>query len=145
MPNLISSLRQEIRRLAKKECNAAVSSLKSANAQYRRDIAALKRENADLLRRVSFLEKQEKRRLGDEPQPPKDMQVRFSPAWLKGHREKLGLSADDYARLVGVSSLSIYNWENEKTTPREAQKAKLAAVRSLGKREALKRLEMMGE
>ena len=58
--------------------------------------------------------------------------------------EKLGLSAKDYGKLVGVSGLSIYNWESEKTRPRDSQLAKIVAVRGMGKREALKRLEQMG-
>ena len=70
--------------------------------------------------------------------------IRFSPRWLKGNRERLGISAADYGTLVGVSSLTIYNWEGGKAKPSKNKLAALAAVRGLGKREALKRLEMLG-
>ena len=69
--------------------------------------------------------------------------ARFSPKWLKSNRQRLDLSAADYAKLVGVSSQTIYNWEQGTSKPRQQQVAALAAVRGLGKREALKRLEML--
>jgi hypothetical protein len=41
MPNLAATLKDEIRRLAKKEIKAQTDSTKQAVAQYRRDIANL--------------------------------------------------------------------------------------------------------
>ena len=61
-------------------------------------------------------------------------------AGLKTHRAKLGLSAKDYGTLVGVSGLTVYHWEAGKSKPRKKQLAALAAVRGMGKREALARL-----
>ena len=68
-------------------------------------------------------------------------QARFVPKGLRSHRARLGLSADEYGRLVGVSAQTIYSWEGETSTPRAALRASLAAVRGLGKREAHARLE----
>ena len=65
---------------------------------------------------------------------------RFRAMGVKAHRAKLGLSADYYGRLVGVSGLTIYSWESGKSKPREAQKLKWLAIRSLGKEEALRQL-----
>ena len=59
---------------------------------------------------------------------------------LKTHRKKLGLAAKDYGKLLGVSSLTIYNWEAGKSKPRRSQLPRIVAVRGIGKREALKRL-----
>jgi len=66
---------------------------------------------------------------------------RFSPVWVSHQREKLGLSAADFGRLVGVSGLSIYNWEKGKVRPRRKQVEALASLRGVGKREARMRLE----
>ncbi len=55
----------------------------------------------------------------------------------------MGLSAADYATLVGVGAQTIYNWEQGKSKPRVQQLAALLAVRSLGKREAVKRLRLL--
>jgi len=59
---------------------------------------------------------------------------------VKAQRSRLDLSAADYGKLVGVSGLTIYNWEHEKARPRKAQLAALVAVRGIGKREALSKL-----
>ena len=67
--------------------------------------------------------------------------LRFRADGLRSHRAKLGISAADYGKLVGVSGLTIYHWEHGKAKPRRKQLASLAAVRGLGKREALHRLE----
>lgn len=143
MPTLMSELKQEITRLARKEAKAETATLKKQSAQYRRDIAALKRQVDAQAKEIAFLQKQEKRRLAKEPSPEIAEDVRYSAAWVKGHREKLGLSAKDYGRLVGVSSLTIYNWEAGKSKPRKQQLAGWAAIRNLRKRDALARLEML--
>ncbi len=62
---------------------------------------------------------------------------------MKAQRKRLKLSAEDYGRLVGVSGQTIYHWEQGKTRPQEAQLVALAAVRGLGKREALVKLEAL--
>jgi len=144
MPNLATTLKEEISRLARKEIRAETSTLTRQSVQHRRDIAALKRQVADLNREIAFLRKQEKRRIAEEPSKADGENVRFSPGWVKKHREKLGLSAEKYAKLVGVSGLTIYNWEKG-SRPQAKQLAAWAEVRKLGKREAMKRLEMIGE
>jgi len=60
----------------------------------------------------------------------------FSPDAVLAERERLELSAADYGELVGVSGLTIYNWEKGKTKPQKAQLEKWKAVRGIGKREA---------
>lgn len=144
MPNFNAMFKTEVGRLARREVRPDVLATKKAQAQHRRDIAALKREVAGLRRTVTFLEGRERQRLGTTPPPEAAQGVRFSPKWLKAHRSKLGLSAADYARMVGVSPLSVYNWESGKTKPQAKQIAAWAQIRGLGKREALKRLEMLG-
>lgn len=142
MPNLATALKEEIRRLARKEIRAETSTTKRSSAQHRRDIAALKRQVSSLTREVAYLRKQGQKRTPDSVKT--DLApLRFSPSWVEAHRERLELSAADYAALVGVSALTIYNWEKGKTKPRKEQLAAWGAIRSLGKREAWKRLEAM--
>lgn len=154
MPNLASILKDEIARLARKEIRAQVGKTQKQVAEQRREIAELKRVNAELNRRLNFLEKQEKQRL-EQPAEPKviiqkadgtteaETTTRFSPKWLSKHREKLGLSAADYAKLVGCAPLSIYKWEKGESAPRAKQREALAAIRGIGKREALRRIELI--
>lgn len=137
--NLASALRSEITRLARKEQKADSISLRKAVAQHRGDIASLKRRIADLERLVKQLSKAAKT-ARSEASEPEGGRGRFSAKGLASHRQKLGLSAEQYGSLIGVSGQSIYKWEAEKSTPRAAQLAKLVSIRGLGKREALSRL-----
>lgn len=143
MPNIATLLKNEITRLARKEAKAQTASLHRANAQYRRDIARLKRQAGELAKQVAFLEKQERRRVA-EGSPTTNLEGRrFSRRGLQTHRQKLGLSAQDYAKLVGVTAQTIYSWESGKSRPRDEQLASLLATRELGQREARKRLELL--
>lgn len=143
MPNVATVLRDEISRLARKEIRQQVDPLKKANAELRRTIATLKSEIAELKRSTRFLEQQEKRRLETPPEVDTTTSIRFSPKWVKADRKRLGLSAKDYASLVGVSSLTIYNWENGKSKPNAERLAAWAEIRGIGKREAQRRLELL--
>jgi DNA-binding transcriptional regulator YiaG len=145
MADLANALKEEIRRLARKEIKAETGATKQAVAQHRREIAKLKRQVAEQEKKIAFLEGRERKRL-QEPEAEEVAEgARFSARSVKAQRERLGLSAADYAKLVGVSSLTIYNWENGKNRPRQEQLAALVAVRGIGKREALRRLELLGE
>ena len=155
MPTLTNVLNEHVRRLARREIRRNIQKTRKLTAQYRRDIAALKRSIAALTRSISFLEKQEKRRTGQArggaalghsaaSQGDGGKSLRFRADGMKTHRAKLGISAADYGKLVGVSGLTIYHWESKKAKPRRSQLPKLASVRGLGKREAIKRLEMLG-
>lgn len=146
MPSdLNRALREEIERVARKTVRGQTKSMKTAVTRYRSDIAELKRTVVALEKKLRLLEKQEKRRLAAKPSPKLAEGARFSPARLKRHRERLGLSAADYAALVGVHQITIYNWEHGKSRPRKEQLAALVAVRGLGKREAQMRVDMIRE
>jgi DNA-binding transcriptional regulator YiaG len=76
----------------------------------------------------------------DDAQEQVRTRERFTPEKLAAHRAKLELSAADYGELIGVSALTIYNWEKGKTQPRSTQIDSWIGIRSLGKREAWKKL-----
>jgi DNA-binding transcriptional regulator YiaG len=143
MPNIASVLRQEICRLAKKEVKAQVGKTQKASAQYRRDIANLKRVLGQQEKEIKLLKK---RAQDGQPQAEEETaeNSRFSARSVKAQRSRLGLSAADYGKLVGVSGLTIYNWEHGKSKPRKAQLAALVAVRNIGKREAMVKLAELG-
>ncbi len=143
MPSIAAVLKQEITRLARKEVKTQTETIRTASAQYRRDIAQLKRQVVGLSKQVAYLEQQERKRAAKGAPASNVEGRRFSARGLKTHREKVGLSAADYAMLVGVTGQTVYNWEQGKSKPRDEQLAALLAVRDLGKREALKRLELL--
>jgi DNA-binding transcriptional regulator YiaG len=143
VPNIATVLKDEIARLARKEVKVGTGALRKANSQYRRDIAKLKRQVDDLTKQVAYLERREKQRVNRAAPEELAEGRRFSARGLKVHRAKLGLSAADYAALVGVSAQTIYSWEHGQSKPRDAQLAALVSVRGLGKRDAQKRLELL--
>jgi DNA-binding transcriptional regulator YiaG len=143
MSNFNAVFKAEVARLARKEVRAATEALRKAATQHRSDIAALKRSVADLERKVKYLESHEKPRLGKAPRESAGAKARFSPGWVAADRKRLGFSAKHYGQLVGVTGLTIYNWEKGKSKPRDRQLAAWASIRGLGKREALRRLEML--
>lgn len=138
MPNLSSVIKSEITRLARKEIKSAVDPIRKANSGQRREIAELKRQVASLQRELKTVSKKSEGRASVAGEPKK---TRFVAKGLKSLRARLGLSASDFGLLVGASGQSVYNWEAGKSVPRETQQAALAAVRGLGKREAVKRIE----
>ncbi len=144
MPNLQSVLREEIRRFARREIHSALEGTKKAVAQHRREIAELRRRSKVLAQTVSYLQSRETKRLKAGPysiETPKGK--RFSARSLKAQRRKSGLSQKDYARLVGVSTLTIYNWESGRSKPGKKHLATLVSLRGIGKREAQKHVELL--
>ena len=63
MADLANALKEEIRRLARKEIRSETGATKQAVAQYRREIASLKRQVRAQEKKIAFLEDQERKRL----------------------------------------------------------------------------------
>jgi DNA-binding transcriptional regulator YiaG len=140
MPNIAAVLKEEIARLARKELKANTETLKKAVSTYRSEIAALKRRVDQLERGAKKTAKVVSKVVTSESEG-EATRLRFRMDGFKAHRERLRLSAADYAKLIGVSALSVYKWESGQARPRERYLPAIAAVRKLGKREAAKRLE----
>ena len=140
MPNFAQSIKNEITRLARREIRSQTLSLRESSAQHRKEIAELKRQAAEL--------KTEVKRLGKlcgggiSPQKSQDTTVvsRFSAKSVSAQRKRLGISANDFGKLVGVSGVTIYAWEQGRSRPRKAQIQALGLVRTLGKTEARAKL-----
>lgn len=142
MPNIGSLLKSEISRLARREIRHEVQPLRKASAGYRREIAALKRKIAGLESHARRLSKAPISSHAPENAAAQSS-TRFVAKGLRSLRMRLGLSAADFARLLGVSMQSVYNWERKKTVPRRSQVDAIAALRTLGKKDAHARLEQM--
>ena len=144
MTTLATALKDEIRRLARKEIKTQTQRTARAVAQYRREIARLKRRQREHEKKIAFLESQTRKTL-QSPATAAELNgdARFSARSVKAQRRRTGLSAVDYGKLAGVSPLTIYNWEQNKTRPRKEQLAALVGLRGLGKREAQAKLELL--
>jgi len=145
MPNIATVLKEEIARLARKELRNETEKLKKASASYRSEIAAMKRRITALERQIVGLSKAAAKAglAKGKPASPEGEEatsLRFSAKGLAKQRERLGLSAQAFGMLVGVSAQTVYNWENGKSKPRKSQLPGISAMRSMGKREAKKTL-----
>ena len=140
MANIASVLKDEIARIARKAIRAETAHLQKASAQHRSDIAALKRRVSALEKVAVRLDKQFVKTAAAPTAPEDASRVRFSANGFATLRQKLGLSAAQMGTLVGVSAQTIYNWEAEKSSPRQSQMPAIVAVRGIGKREAMERL-----
>jgi len=138
MPNIAAVLKGEISRLSRREIRKQVQPVRKASATFRREIAILRRQVQALQRQTRALAKQYAPIIAPNAS---SRPLRFVAKGLRSLRSRLGLSAPELAWLVGVSDQTVYNWELKKTVPRKEQLAALATIRSLGKREARRRLD----
>ena len=148
MPNIGVVLKTEIARLSKKTAKAFVQPLHTSVAAQRRSIATMKRQIAALEKEIAQLRRAGGRAAAAATSRNTDgggeeeggRPLRFQARGLRSLRSRLGLSAEEFGKLAGVSGQSVYNWEAEKTVPRRSQLQSLAKLRGLGKREVMKLL-----
>ena len=135
MSTFADQLKSEIARIAKKEVRAEIQALKKASAVYRGEIAALKRRIAGLEAQLKKLSKGAGlAKVLEIAEEDSGAALRFRVAGFAALRKKLGISAADMGKLMGVSAQSVYHWETGKTKPRASQLAAISAVRKMGKK-----------
>lgn len=145
MPNIATLLKTEIVRLSKKTLRQSIAPLQAASSSHRHQLALLKKQVQALEQEVARLRKQAGKAQPATPVAEEDGKApRFSAKGLRSLRARLDLSAEDFGRLIDVTAQSVYNWEAEKTVPRGAQVAAIAALRGIGKKEVRARLEQLG-
>jgi len=144
MPNIAAVLKDEIRRLARKEVKNRLAKTHRATVRYRTDIAKLKRTLKLQQHKLALLEARQAKEPAAQAAPEEIASgARFSTRSVRAQRKRLKLSAEQYARLIGVSPQSVYLWERGQVRPKKAQFAALISARSLGRREALARLSQV--
>ena len=143
MTNIAVTFRQETIRLARREIRSQTQGLRKASAQFRRDIAELKRYASKLKSEVARLERQIGRDVALPTTQADPAIIRFAAKGVVARRRSLGISAEDFGKLVGVTGHTVYKWEHGNARPRRTQLSALASVRRLTKTEALARLAQM--
>ncbi|MDI6774694.1 MAG: hypothetical protein QME60_04765 [Verrucomicrobiota bacterium] len=143
MPNIGQALKEEIRRLAKKEAKVQVAGLKKDIARLKKIAVALRRQIAQLNRDNELLLASEKRR--HQPASQAVGRARVTSKGVRALRRKLRLSQGDFAKLVGVSTMSVFLWEKKTGAlkVKDAARAGILALRGMGAREAKQRLKLM--
>ena len=130
MAKMESAFRDEIARLARKEIKSATDPLKKQVKELKAQLRALKKVaasgNAPAATKPAALKL-----------PPKTEveAARIGPRWIKALRKRNKLSQQQLADLVGVSISAVGSWEYGKAKPGGENKAKLVALRGMGKPE----------
>lgn len=135
LANIASVLKEEITRLARKELRIETERLKKALAQYRSEIAVLKRRTKSLEQQLTRPEKAASKNTVPQVNAEVTTKARFTAKGFKTLRQRLGLTADAISTLLGVSAQTIYNWEAGNTRPREQQLVRIVMLRGMGKRD----------
>ena len=124
---------------------------KGAGRVTRKPIAALRRDVSELKRQVAELKRMLQAVLkGGQPRAPttdapdaeavKPSRIRPTGPMVRKLRTKLGLTQAEFAKLAGVSGLTVYKWEKAdgRIKPRGRALVGLTKVMGMGKREAKK-------
>lgn len=143
MANIASVLKAEITRVARKEVRSELEGLKKANSQHLSAIAELRRQLASLQKQLKQADRD--RTASVKEKTMAERKHRFSAARLAAHRSKLGLSAADYGRLVGMSGATIYLWERGQSRPRPEQVQQLGLLKAMSRSAILEQLEQIKE
>lgn len=145
MPNLSQVIKAEIARISRKEIKTAVNPIRSSSIILKKTAAKLKRRIAalevDIKRLRAFNNTLVAERKSRAVQTS-DGKVRITAKGINTLRNKLGLSQESFAKLLGISSQAVYIMEHKqgRLSPRSATLANLLSIRGIGKREAQSRL-----
>ena len=147
MPNIAKVLKEEISRISRHEAKLATTPIRKPTIRLRKDVANLKARLAALEKAHKELQSIVTKCQAAMPEPaPKTAEKGWiSGKGIKSLRKRLGLSQEEFARLVGVSSNAVYQWESKPgmLKLRDKTKAAVFAVRGIGAKDAKQRLEAM--
>jgi DNA-binding XRE family transcriptional regulator len=130
---LAGALKAEVRRLAAKEVQKGlrtvrnlqkqIKKLRAASRAHRRNLRAVERSFGRLESRVPS---------GGR----RGRGARLSGEDIRALRARLGMTREQFARLLAVSPGSIFGWETGRTVPRGRSMARVLEVRKMGVRRA---------
>jgi DNA-binding XRE family transcriptional regulator len=143
VPNIALVLKEEIRRLARKE-------LKFTTAVFHKELVRVKKIARDLRRQLTTLAKNQTKSVRTAAAPSKDAgpglpwvrKSRMTGKTIRELRARLNLTQAELAKLLNVSALAVYQWEHSEGTLNLRKKSReaLLTARTLGQREARRRI-----
>ena len=134
MSDLKQVLNDEIRRLARKEIKLAVQPLQANIVALRRQISELKKMYNAANKKAEIMQKKALA-TGVVSEVEEEPKLRLNAAGIVRIRQKLKLTQSDFAKLLDVSMHTVSAWEKGKCAPRAGAKAKICALRTVGKRQ----------
>ena len=142
MGRVEEAVRSEIMRLVRRELRSVVLPLGREVRQLKRGMGWLSKSVAGLERVVAAqVREAEARKDRLEVSEEEARTARLSGRLIRALRTRLGISQGQLAVLVGVSTGAVAQWEQGMISPRGQNRAKLVALRKLGRRDARRMLE----
>ena len=144
MGNLDKALKSEIARISRREIKTRIDEIARSNTRLRKNVA-------DLKKRVVFLERENKNLLGEtkkhqsedlEKRYKKSRKARLTSKGVRNLRSRLGVTQGDFAKLLGTAPHSVYLWEHKGgvLNVRKKTREALLAIRGLGAKDARSKL-----
>jgi DNA-binding XRE family transcriptional regulator len=130
MPTLAAALKAEIRRLAAREVQKALRTVKRVQRQMKLIRARNRAQRTELRRLERRLERVRITGGGGG----RGRAGRVSPEAIHTLRSRLGMTREQFSKLLGVSPGSIFGWETGRTMPRGRSVQRIAEVRKMGVR-----------
>ena len=133
MPDLGKALREEMSRVAGRELRSALNPLNDQIRSLEREVTALRSQ----IGAPGTAAKSSGKPSGNAKAAAQTQTaIRITPASIKKHRKRLRLSQAQMGKLLGVSAITILNWEQGKSKPRAANREAIAELRGMGRKDA---------
>ena len=140
MSDIKKVLAVEISRLAKKEIKLAVEPLLAKIAALRKQVSKLSKQRVSVVAGKPGRPKTPK----SDSQNDGGKEIRLNAAGIRRIREKLNLTQDAFAKILGVSKPALCTWEYGKCSPNSKTKEKIASLRKISKPQLKKMMDEMG-
>jgi DNA-binding transcriptional regulator YiaG len=141
-----AAIKDAILRGARRQVRTAVAPLRRDLRRLRRVVAALRRELATLRDVAAQWQRMAQSRPW-RPEVSEDQAraARLSPRLVRKLRGRLGLSQAALARLVGVSTGAVAQWERGGAAPAGQNRRALLGLRQVGRRDVKRMLAGLSE
>jgi len=147
MSTLAQTIKNEIRRISRREIGLALSNfrrdhiaLKKRLAEHKSRIYAIEKENKELSKKLAAFSQNQRAEAGSTSE---DGQIAVYARGIKSIRRRFGLSQKNLAAFIGMNKVSVAHWEKKsgKINIRKPEVIKkLAELKGMKKREVAARL-----
>jgi DNA-binding transcriptional regulator YiaG len=135
MPDIKTVLKELVIRLAKQQVNVRLRPLEKKIKESRASERKQKKLIAELQKKVASIAAFTEPKGKINAVTPEVLEkTRLSPTWIAALRRKLKLNGMRFGKILGVSTQTVYKWESGKSKPMQKQRAKIVALRGVGKR-----------
>ncbi|MBU0715311.1 MAG: helix-turn-helix domain-containing protein [Verrucomicrobia bacterium] len=145
MSQLMTVMKDEIRRIARKEIKAVTAGLKKDQTIFRKAVAGLRRqtkEHRSTIRQLLRVATKQVKMATMAPEAAEGRKAWITAKGIRARRKKLKLSQAQFGKLIGVSGYTVLKWEHGSGPLKLRSRTRRAflAIRGLGIREARLRL-----